>query len=155
MSAVNTNSQPDALSGAALSAWKNFLRAHARLMRELDDELRERHGFALGDFDVLIQLALAPRGRLRMCDLAEAVVLSPSGLSRRVERLERAGLVKRERGERDARNIEPRLTAAGRRQLARLRKTHWDGVKQRFADQFSTEELQVMEGLLGRLTGGA
>jgi DNA-binding MarR family transcriptional regulator len=155
MSAVDTNLQRDALSDPGLSAWKSFLRAHSRLIHELDEELRELHGFTLGDFDVLVQLAEAPRGRLRMCDLAAAVVLSPSGLSRRVERLERAGLVGRERAERDARNIEAHLTPAGRRQLARVRKTHRAGVRERFVDHFDSDELEVLGGLLSRLTSGA
>jgi DNA-binding MarR family transcriptional regulator len=143
------------LTDAGISAWKGFLRAHARLTRELDEELRSSHGFALGDLDVLIQLGEAPRGRLRMCDLAAAVVLSPSGLSRRVDRLERAGLVTRERSERDARNIEGRLTPAGKRLLGRLRAAHRGGVKERFADRFSADELERLTELMGRLTDEA
>jgi DNA-binding MarR family transcriptional regulator len=139
------------LSGVALDAWRNFLRANSRLTRELDHELHESHNTSLGDFDVLIQLDLAPRGRLKMCDLAAAIVLSPSGLSRRVDRLERAGLVKRERGSRDHRNVETHLTAAGKRRLAQLRKTHLTGVKERFADRFSAAELETLAELLGRL----
>jgi DNA-binding MarR family transcriptional regulator len=140
-----------ATAGAAIPAWRSFLRAHSLLTRELDEELRVRHAFSLGDLDVLIQLAEAPRGRLRMCDLAAAVVLSPSGLSRRVDRLERAGLVTRERAERDARSIEARLTPSGKRLLERLRETHRSGVQERFADRFSAEELETLGELLGRL----
>ena len=147
--AVTPASAP--LTEAGLVAWKAFLRAHSRLVLALDQELRDRHGFALGDFDVLAQLAEAPRGRLRMCDLAAAVVLSPSGLSRRVDRLERAGLVGRARAERDARNVEAHLTPAGRQLLRRVRATHRGGVKERFADRFSDEELASLGELLGRL----
>ena len=105
----------------------------------------------LGDFDVLIQLAEAPRGRRRMCDLAAAVVLSPSGLSRRVDRLERAGYVIRERAEHDARAVEARLTPAGKRLLGRLRATHLAGVRERFVDRFTDQELEILADLLGRL----
>jgi len=142
------------LSEAGLAVWKDFLRAHSRLMRELDEEMRDEHGVALGDFDVLAQLGEAAGGRLRMCDLAAAVVLSPSGLSRRVDRLEREGLVGRERAEDDARSVEASLTARGRRLLRRLRATHRAGVKQRFADHFSAAELQTLRELLPRLTQG-
>lgn len=151
MSASTVPAAVEPLSEAGLEAWKSFLRAHSRLIAELDAELRASYDFTLGDFDVLAQLAEAPSGRLRMCDLAEAVVLSPSGLSRRVDRLERAGIVRRERAERDARNVEARLTPAGKRLLARLRMTHREGVKERFADRFSAEELEMLEALLGRL----
>ena len=153
--ATTRTATPAPLTEAGLSAWKGFLRANSRLTAELDRELRESHGYALGDFDVLAQLAEAPGERLRMCDLAAAVVLSPSGLSRRVDRLERDGLVKRERGERDARNVEAKLSPVGRRLLEKLRQTHRGGVKERFADRFSDSELEQLGELLGRLDDGA
>jgi DNA-binding MarR family transcriptional regulator len=147
-----TRAPADPLTDTGVRAWKGFLRAHAGLTRLLDEELRASHGFTLGDLDVLIQLDEAPRERLRMCDLATAVVLSPSGLSRRVERLERAGLVARERAEHDARNVEARLTPTGKRLLVRLRTAHREGVVARFADRFSADELETLAELLGRLT---
>ena len=145
---------PRELSDTGLRAWRNFLRANSRLTSEFDVRLRDRHGTAIGDFDVLAQLSRAPGG-LRMCDLAAAVVLSPSGLSRRVDRLERAGLVSRERGSADARNIEARLTARGKREFARWRKTHLADVQERFGDRYSAEELDTLAELLGRLTDEA
>ncbi len=138
-------------SELGISAWANFLRGHARLVRELDAELQDSHGSSLGDFDVLVQLAVADEGRLRMCELASAIVLSPSGLSRRVDRLERAGLVARERGSSDARNVEARLTPAGKRLYQRLRKTHVAGIEERFNSRFSDRELETLRELLGRL----
>ncbi len=134
-----------------LEAWKDLLKAHAHLTRELDEELRERHSVTLGDFDVLINLANAPGQGRRMCELASAVLLSPSGLSRRVDRLERAGLVQRERAADDARNIQAGLTPAGNRLLRALQDTHLAGVKKRFVDRFSADELDTLHELLGRL----
>jgi DNA-binding MarR family transcriptional regulator len=138
----------EAISG--LAAWRSFVLANSRLMAALDDDLRREHNSTVGDFDVLIQLARAPEG-LRMCDLAEAVVLSPSGLTRRVDRLERAGLVRRSRGANDARNVETRLTPAGRRFFKRLRATHVAGIQERFLEHFSDEEIATLGELLGRL----
>jgi DNA-binding MarR family transcriptional regulator len=138
----------EALPG--LAAGRSFVLANSRLMAALDDDLRREHSFTVGDFDVLIQLARAPEG-LRMCDLAEAVVLSPSGLTRRIDRLERAGLVRRSRGADDARNVETRLAPAGRRLFKRLRATHVAGIKERFLDRFSDEEIATLGELLGRL----
>jgi DNA-binding MarR family transcriptional regulator len=143
-------SLPD--DGAGLKAWRAFLIANTALLRELDEELQERHDCTLGDYDVLIHLANAPERRLRMCDLAHAILLSPSGLSRRVDRLERAGLVSRERSETDARSIEACLTSSGRRFLDRLRPTHRAGIKERFVDRFSDTELETLAELLGRLS---
>jgi DNA-binding MarR family transcriptional regulator len=79
------------------------------------------------------------------------VLLSPSGISRRVERLEREGLVQRERATGDARSIEAGLTPAGTRLLRRLRRTHRGGIRERFVDRFSAQELETLRELLGRL----
>ena len=152
MEATTTKGRQDLeASERGLSAWANFLRGHARLIRELDAELQEAHGSSLGDFDVLVQLALSEEGRLKMCDLAAAIVLSPSGLSRRVDRLERAGLVARERGSSDGRSVEARLTRDGKRLYQRLRKTHIAGIDERFNSRFNDEELETLRELLGRL----
>ena len=153
MTATETIAPAPELSRPALEAWKSFLFAHSHLIRELDAELREQHDFTLGDFDVLAQLSEASGGSLRMCELAAAVVLSPSGLSRRVDRLERAGLVERRRSASDARSIEARLTATGKQLFRRLRKTHLGGIEEHFADRFNAEELETLRELLARLDG--
>jgi DNA-binding MarR family transcriptional regulator len=145
------DSTAEELGPIGFEAWRNFVIANSRLMRVLDEELRREQGFSLGDYDVLVHLARAPRTRLRMCDLAAEVLLSPSGLSRRVERLERDGFVIRERSERDGRSIEAALTPAGKRLFRRLRSTHLRGVKERFADRFDAEEIAALRDLLGRL----
>ena len=139
------------LGPAGLEAWRNFLLANARLMDELDETLRSRHDVTIGDYDVLVHLARAPEQRRRMCDLAGAVLLSPSGISRRVERLERAGLVERRRAESDARSIEAGLTAEGKRLFSRLNRTHLAGVRERFVDNYTEAELEQLGELLGRL----
>src|SRR3712207_8355988 len=89
-----------AASGAPLeelemAAWAGFLRTHATLVRELDEELTRMHGLPLSSYDVLIQLSNAPDKRMRLSQLAEAVLLSRSGLSRLVARLVDQGLLER------------------------------------------------------------
>jgi len=81
-------------SRRGLDAWAVFIRAHATLSREMDVRLQEATGCSLADFDVLSQLAEAG-GRLRMTELAERVLVSRSGLTRRVARLEDEGFVQR------------------------------------------------------------
>jgi DNA-binding MarR family transcriptional regulator len=127
--------------------------ANDRLMRELESDLQAEHGFTLGEYDVLVHLADAPKQRRRMCDLADAVLLSPSGLSRRVERLERAGLVERCRSERDHRSVEAQLTSAGKRLFRRLSAAHRRGIKERFVDNYTPDELEQLTELLGRVAG--
>jgi DNA-binding MarR family transcriptional regulator len=153
MAATSATSTRDPLPAgtAGLEAWKTLVIAHSRLFRALDEQMSAEHGRSLGDYDVLVQLASAPGQSLRMCDLASAVLLSPSGLSRRVERLERDGLVERRRAEGDGRNIEATLTSAGRRLFRRLQTTHHEGIKELFADEFSDGELDALSELLGRL----
>jgi DNA-binding MarR family transcriptional regulator len=89
---------------------------------------------------------------MRMCELAESVILSPSGLSRRVERLERRGLVQRERSTQDARSVEASITDEGRRLFRRLRRLHRDGISRYFSSRFSERELETLGPLLARLT---
>ncbi len=140
-----TSEQTESASGAAfdeleLSAWRGFLRAHATLVRELDEELTARHGLPLSSYDVLVQLADAPDGQLRMSHLAEAVLLSRSGLSRLVGRLADQGLLKRVECENDARGAYAAITPRGRERLAEARETHRAGVRERFLSRLGERE---------------
>ena len=91
-----------------LEAWIRFLRAHASVTRELSARLEADHGLTLNDYDVLVQLYYAPERRLRRVDLARSVLLSPSGITRLLDGLERAGWVeKRELRERRPRHAMP------------------------------------------------
>src|SRR5256885_15280337 len=101
-----------------LDAWRGFLRTHATLVRDLDEELTERHGLPLSSYDVLVQLDEAPDGMLRMSHLADAVLLSRSGLSRLVSRLEKDGLLERSDCPSDARGAFAVITDNGRARLA-------------------------------------
>jgi len=81
------------LSEAELASWRGFLRVHAALERELDAELTELHGLPLSSYEVLLTVADAPDERVRMSEIADSVLLSRSGVTRLVDRLERDGLV--------------------------------------------------------------
>jgi DNA-binding MarR family transcriptional regulator len=128
------------LNDDEIRAWGGFLRTHARIVRELDQELRDAHGMPLGTFDVLINLALAPEEMLRMRDLADAIVLSRSGLTRLVDRLVREGLLERRRCGEDARGAWAVLTPAGKRALTKAAPTHFDGVRRRFLSALDGKE---------------
>jgi DNA-binding MarR family transcriptional regulator len=135
------------LTPEQLAAWAGFLRGHAQIVRALDTELEREHGLPLTSYDVLIQLSLAPDRRLRMFELADAVVLSRSGLTRLVERLERDGLVERERGEADLRHVNARLTDRGFEVLADATPTHVAGVKERFLERLSGEQTKQLAAI--------
>jgi DNA-binding MarR family transcriptional regulator len=134
-----------------LGAWESLLRAHATLVRDLDAELQATHDLSLGDYDVLVTLAAAPGDRLRMRELADRVILSRSGITRRVDRLERAGLVCREPAPDDGRSIEAVLTEVGRARLREAAHTHLAGVETRFLARYSDEELAGIAALLDRV----
>src|SRR5436853_1454538 len=134
-----------------LDAWRGFLRAHATLVRELDEALAERHGLPLSSYDVLVQLDEAPEGRLRMSHLADAVLLSRSGLSRLVTRLEKQGLLERTECPSDARGAFATITEAGREKLGGARKTHRAGLHERFLDKLGEREQRQLARAWSRL----
>jgi DNA-binding MarR family transcriptional regulator len=125
------------------------------LVAELDDELRSRHGLPLTSFDVLAQLDLAPEGQLRMSELADAVLLSRSGLTRLVERLEAKGLLERRECTEDARGAYAVLTDEGRTMLSEARETHLVGVRRLFLERFDEEELESLGHLWQRVLPAA
>ncbi len=143
------------LEPEALAAWRGFLRAHLALTRELDAELVAAHGLSLSSYEVLLFLADSPEGRLRMSDLAESVLLSRSGMTRLVDRLERDGLVRRESCPSDLRGFNALITDAGRELFATARRTHLAGVREGFLDRFSREEQRALAGFWERLAPGA
>jgi DNA-binding MarR family transcriptional regulator len=126
-----------------LVVWQSFLRAHARITRTLEAELIAEQRLSLAAYDVLVQLAEAPLHRLRMTELADAVLLSRSGVTRLVDRLERAGLVERERADGDGRGIVAVLTSAGVERLRVASGTHLAGVGRHFAEGFGSAELEA------------
>jgi DNA-binding MarR family transcriptional regulator len=134
-----------------LDTWRGFLRTHAMLVRELDEELTERHGLPLSSYDVLVNLSDAPDGQLRMSHLADAVLLSRSGLSRLVTRLESQGLIERLECENDARGAFAAITDRGRALLAEARVTHRAGVHERFLDRLGEREQRQLAKAWSRL----
>jgi len=128
-----------------------MLRAHAELVRELDAELAREHDMPLSSYEVLLFLNDSEDGRMRMSELADSALLSRSGLTRLVDRLERQGLLTRERCESDARGWFAEITPEGRRVFGAARKTHLDGVRRAFLSHFSRDELRTLGGLWQKL----
>lgn len=135
-----------------LAVWRSFLRAHAQVLRTLESELAAADELPLASYDVLVQLTEAPLRRLRMTDLAERVLLSRSGLTRLVDRLERDGLVRREPCEDDARGLFAVVTDRGVDRLRQASRIHLAGIERHFVERFSAAELVQLGGLLARLS---
>src|SRR5256885_16625851 len=112
-----------------LRAWRGLLRVHAQLSKALDAQLEAAHGLQLTSYEVLMYLSDAEGGRMRMNDLASSVLLSRSGLTRLVDRLERDGYLEPCSCAHDARGASAVLTAAGREKLEPARETHPAGLR--------------------------
>jgi DNA-binding MarR family transcriptional regulator len=151
MSAAASPTEPDTLSPTALRAWRGLVRSHACLVKRLDAQLEAEHGLPLSSYEVLSRLAEAEECKLRMHDIAASVMLSRSGLTRLVDRLERDGLVSRCSCENDARGAYAVITEAGRERLAEARATHRAGIRDLFAAHYAEAELEQLGALLERL----
>ena len=132
------------LKPAEMRAWRAFLDAQASLLRRLGADLIEEEDITLAEYDVLLQLSFAPDGRLRMTELSDRVRLSPSGLTRLVDRLVRSGLVKRGRCASDRRGSYAILTAAGRGRLRRASPVHLRGIREHFSKRLSPAQLEAV-----------
>lgn len=138
---------------AEIRTWVRFLQAHSAITRELEAQLVGAHGLTLSDYDVLVQLARAPDGRLRNIDLARAVLLTRSGITRLVDGLEKDGLVSRCSCPGDKRGTLIKLTDEGMQVLREATGTHISGVRDLFLSRIP--DRAAMDELLAALPGGA
>lgn len=150
----STHSPLADLSGEEFAVWSGFLQAHASLARELDADLRAAHGLPLTDFEILLWLANRPCERMRMAALADTVLLSPSGLSRAVERLETRGLVLRMPCPEDRRGSYAVLTDSGIDLVRTASRTHAASIRRCFLDRLSREEQRALTSTWERLLTG-
>ena len=136
------------LKPAEMRAWRAFLDAQASLLRRLGADLVKNEDITLAEYDVLVQLSFAPDGRLRMSQLSDRVRLSPSGLTRLVDRLVRSGLVKRGRCASDRRGTNAILTPAGHARLRRASPVHLRGIREHFSKHLSATQLEAVADAL-------
>ena len=139
----------------SVDAFARLLRAHAALTRELSARLLTDHGLSITDYQCLLALAHAEDGAMRRVDLAEQLMLTPSGVTRLLDGLERDGWVTKGGCKSDARVTYAVLTDEGRERLEAAGRSHVAQVRDLIEDQFSEEELDTLVELLGRLPGGA
>jgi DNA-binding MarR family transcriptional regulator len=134
-----------------MSAWHALIRAHSKIIRRLEAELDAEHGLTLPAYEVLAHLSMAPEGRLRMSELAVHAVLSPSGLTRLIDKLSREGLVARDRCSGDARVVYAVITPQGEARLGSAYPTHLRGVREHFIDQLTSEQRDAVADALNVL----
>jgi DNA-binding MarR family transcriptional regulator len=132
-------------------AWLRFLRAHAAVTRQLSARLEAQHGLTMNDYDVLVQLYWAPERAMRRVDIARAVLLTASGITRLLDGLERSGWVEKRACETDARVSYAALTEAGVAKFEAARASHIGDIEELFGSNYSEEERDTLAELLARL----
>lgn len=131
-----------------MAAWRGLVDTFHDLTAVLEAELVERHDLTMGEYAALVQLSEAPDHRLRMCDFAARLHLSPSGTTRRIEELVRSGYVRREHDATDRRVVNAVLTDEGMAKLVDAAPTHVDGVRRHLFDHLSRTQVRQLGGVL-------
>ena len=133
--------------------FSRLIRAHASLSRELSARLITEHGLTINDYEALLHLAHADEYGMKRVDLAEKLLLTPSGVTRLLDGLERDGWVRKGPCESDARITYALLTDEGRERLESAGRTHIEQLREIFEARYSSDELEQLVDLLGRLPG--
>jgi DNA-binding MarR family transcriptional regulator len=141
-------------SATVVTAWSRLLRTHAAVTRELSSKLLADHGLTINDYEALLHLSHAEQGAMRRVDLAERLMLTPSGVTRLLDGLERDGWVSKRSCESDARVTYAVLTDEGRERLEVASESHLSQVRALFEERLAEDELTTLAELLGRLPGG-
>ncbi len=141
------------LTPSEMSAWRAFIQVTGNLSAALERDLAVL-GSTLGDYQVLVYLSEAPGDSMRMCDLADALQLSPSGLTRRLDGLVKAGLVVRNPSASDGRVMMAVLTSEGRGQLTAMAPGHVDSVRRRIFDHLDDAQVSAMESIFLAIAAG-
>src|SRR4051794_26122099 len=139
-----------AVDDERVRAWASFLRVHAAVVPRLERELAAV-GMPLSWYDVLLELNSAPDRRLRMTELGAKAVLSRERVSRVVDELERAGLVRRERNPDDGRSLLAVVTDEGRARLRAAAPTYLAGIEQHFGTYLDDDEARAIATALFRV----
>ena len=140
-------------TSAALDAWVRLLRSHASARRILSTGLSDDHELSINEYECLLRLSHADQNAMRRIDLSEALLLTPSGVTRLLEGLEAAGFVEKGTCDTDARVTYAVLTDLGRRKIEEASRTHLAQVEDLFDAHYSPEEQATLAELLGRLSG--
>jgi DNA-binding MarR family transcriptional regulator len=134
-----------------MPAWLSLVRTHARLWDRVEAQMRRHHGLTMARYDVLAQLVNAG-GRVGLSDLAASVLLTQSGLSKLLDRMERSGLVRRDPDPRDARSAFAVITPRGRSLVEEARQGHHDLLQRMFGDVLDDRDLADLIRIMGRIS---
>jgi DNA-binding MarR family transcriptional regulator len=139
------------LDESGLAAWEAFILAHAAVMGRIDRDVSRQDVVSLTWYDVLVALANAPQQRLRLNELAERVVMSRSGLTRLIDRIEEAGLIRREPAPGDRRGAYAVLTREGAEAQRAAWPSYAAGIDRHFSRYLNEDEKSILVQALGRV----
>lgn len=137
-----------------VAAWSALLRAHSAVVRRLERDVERATGMPLSWYDVVLELNAAEGGRLRMQELGDRAVLSRTRVSRVVDDMERAGLVRRDPDPDDGRCVVASITPAGRAALRRAAPSYLAAIREHFAGRLSPAQLRAVRDAMDTLLGG-
>ncbi len=146
---MSTNTEPQ-----QMEAWEAVIRTVGSLLKTFEGELQDAVGLPLPWYDVLIQLSSAPDGRLRMQALADSVVLSRSGLTRLIDRMEKAALLEREHCAEDRRGYYAVLTEEGRRVFLGAKPVHERGIYEHFTRHLDDDDARALVAAFTKVRQG-
>jgi DNA-binding MarR family transcriptional regulator len=156
VSPVNTpSSHADSFTPQELTAWRGLREVHARVIHRLDVQMQAVHGQTLSQSEVLILLSDAPGQRMRMTALAEGLLISRSGCTRLVGRLETLGYVTRRAATDDRRGLYAQLTDTGRHVMRPARATYRESVRAAFLDRLRATDQVALGDIWSRVRAGA
>jgi DNA-binding MarR family transcriptional regulator len=137
------------------ACWRAFLAAHAAAIDRIERDLAEEGLMPLSWYDVLLALYEAPDHKLRMHELARAILVTRGGLTRLVARIEKAGLLRREPDPADGRGSYAVLGEEGLEALRRTWPTYARGIAEHFGKYLNDEEVEVLYRALRRVLEAA
>lgn len=137
-----------------MGAWLTLVRTHARLWDQVEAQMRRDHGLTIARYDVLGSLDSAG-GRLRLGDLGASIALSPSGLSKLLDRMQASGLIRREPDPADARSTFAVITPRGRALHAKARRTHHELLQEKFGDALDDRDVADLTRIMERIAASS
>jgi DNA-binding MarR family transcriptional regulator len=133
-----------------MPAWMALVRTHARLWDQVEAQMRRDHGLTMARYDVLAHLNMAG-GQLGLSELASSIVLSPSGLSKLLDRMEDSGMVQRDPDPRDARSTFATITPKGRALVTKARASHHRFLQQAFGNALNRRDADDLARIMGNI----
>ena len=142
------------LTTEEMTAWRTYIETYSDLIAAIEHDLAAEHGLTLGDYQVFVYLSEAPNRSMRMCDLADRLQLSPSGLTRRLDGLVKAGFVTREPSIDDRRVMLATLTPAGFAALEKAAPDHVASVRRHIFDHLDSDQVDALASIFQSIKAG-